>query len=146
MFIYRVDEEQLQLGSLSHYINTRAAGYHELPPFPEEAPSSSERAVLEPAPVTDSNAQDSLSPTPQPHKAKKKKKSFYSDSDSSPPDGASLRLTYFSTSSLKLTLHQLCDLGSGHGTQNFTMRRFVHKNYREVVSVTAERTLQKFSS
>lgn len=94
MFIFCVDEEQLQLGSLSHYINTRAAGYHELPPFPEEAPNSSERAVLEPAPAIDSNAQDSLSPPPQAHKTKKKKKSFYSESDSSPPDGASLCLTF----------------------------------------------------
>lgn len=35
--------EQYQLGSLSHYLNIRATGYHDLPPFPIEAPDSSVR-------------------------------------------------------------------------------------------------------
>lgn len=35
--------EQYQLGSLSHYLNIRATGYHDLPPFPTEAPDSSVR-------------------------------------------------------------------------------------------------------
>lgn len=40
--------EQYQLGSLSHYLNIRATGYHDLPPFPIEAPDSSVRdTVLE---------------------------------------------------------------------------------------------------
>ncbi|XP_054288038.1 AP-3 complex subunit beta-2 [Macrosteles quadrilineatus] len=76
------DQEELQLGSLSHYINTRAAGYHDLPQFPDVAPSSSERNVADtstPPPAT----QDTDYP---PQKQQKKKKSFYSESDSSPPD------------------------------------------------------------
>lgn len=39
------DREQLQLGSLSHYINARAAGYEPLPPFPSNPPPSSVRDV-----------------------------------------------------------------------------------------------------
>lgn len=39
------DSEQLQLGSLSHYINTRAVGYEPLPDFPEHPPDSSVRDV-----------------------------------------------------------------------------------------------------
>ncbi|XP_075234069.1 adaptor related protein complex 3 subunit ruby [Lycorma delicatula] len=73
------DREQLQLGSLSHYINTRAAGYHDLPDFPTDPSDPSVR-----------NVPDSTT-TPKPeviitksHVTKKKKKtSFYSDSDSS---------------------------------------------------------------
>lgn len=74
------DREQLQLGSLSHYINTRAAGYHDLPPFPEKAPSTGVRNVPEPvaAPVIETPVTNKTQP--------KKKKSFYSESDSSPPD------------------------------------------------------------
>lgn len=81
------------MGSLSHYINVRAAGYHDLPEFPEEAPSSAERNVPEPAPAANPNSaatQDMFYPreTPQAQqKPSKKKKSFYSESDSSPPDG-----------------------------------------------------------
>ncbi|KAF2880489.1 hypothetical protein ILUMI_25696 [Ignelater luminosus] len=37
--------ERLQLGSLSHYINTRAAGYEPLPSFPEHPPPSEVRDV-----------------------------------------------------------------------------------------------------
>lgn len=37
--------EQYQLGSLSHYLNIRATGYHDLPPFPTEAPDTSVRDV-----------------------------------------------------------------------------------------------------
>lgn len=35
--------EQFQLGSLSHYLNIRANGYHDLPPFSTEPPDSSVR-------------------------------------------------------------------------------------------------------
>lgn len=45
--------EQYQLGSLSHYLNIRATGYHDLPPFPTEAPDSS---VRDAAPEMDRNA------------------------------------------------------------------------------------------
>lgn len=39
------DREQLQLGSLSHYINSRAAGYRELPPFASEPTPNTLREV-----------------------------------------------------------------------------------------------------
>uniref|UniRef100_A0A1B6FZ03 AP-3 complex subunit beta n=1 Tax=Cuerna arida TaxID=1464854 RepID=A0A1B6FZ03_9HEMI len=84
------DQEQLQLGSLSHYINTRAAGYHDLPQFPETAPSVGERNVVDPSPAATTNtdqAQDnSFFTNKSAQKPTKKKKSFYSESDSSPPD------------------------------------------------------------
>ncbi|RZF39219.1 hypothetical protein LSTR_LSTR010313 [Laodelphax striatellus] len=44
------DRECFQLGSLSHYIDTRAAGYHDLPDFPQVAPDPSVRDVPD-APV-----------------------------------------------------------------------------------------------
>uniref|UniRef100_A0A1B6LXZ1 AP-3 complex subunit beta C-terminal domain-containing protein n=1 Tax=Graphocephala atropunctata TaxID=36148 RepID=A0A1B6LXZ1_9HEMI len=84
------DQEQLQLGSLSHYINTRAAGYHDLPPFPETAPSVGERNVADPAPAATTNSEQSQDNSffvnKSAQKPTKKKKSFYSESDSSPPD------------------------------------------------------------
>ncbi|XP_018578940.1 AP-3 complex subunit beta-2 [Anoplophora glabripennis] len=39
------DSEDLQLGSLSHYIKQRANGYEPLPPFPEHPPSGDVRNV-----------------------------------------------------------------------------------------------------
>lgn len=38
--------EPYQMGSLSHYLNIRATGYHDLPPFPTEAPDSSVRDTV----------------------------------------------------------------------------------------------------
>lgn len=68
--------EQFQLGSLSHYINARANGYHDLPAFPDVAPESSVRDVEPPVP-------------PQETRTKKqhtvKKHSFYSESEQSSP-------------------------------------------------------------
>lgn len=40
-----VGREQLQLGSLSHYINARATGYEQLPDFPEVPPPGDVRNV-----------------------------------------------------------------------------------------------------
>lgn len=57
----------------------RAAGYHDIPDFPEVAPDPAARNVSEPLP-----------PSPLmtiPPKKQPKNKSFYSDSDSSPEDG-----------------------------------------------------------
>ncbi|XP_063229691.1 AP-3 complex subunit beta-2 [Bacillus rossius redtenbacheri] len=62
------DREQFQLGSLSHYINARAMGYHDLPPFPEVVPDSGVRDVEMPAPVAE----------PRGKKTQVKKRSFYS--------------------------------------------------------------------
>lgn len=47
---YVLGREQLQLGSLSHYINSRAVGYEPLPPFPENPPPGDVRDV-EPIPA-----------------------------------------------------------------------------------------------
>lgn len=40
-----LDRAQLQLGSLSHYINVRATGYQPLPAFPKDPPSGQVRDV-----------------------------------------------------------------------------------------------------
>lgn len=53
-----------------------------MPPFPEKAPSTAVRNV--PEPVAEPVVETPVSNKTQP---KKKKKSFYSESDSSPPDG-----------------------------------------------------------
>jgi len=39
------DRDRYQLGSLSHFINARAVGYHDLPEFPVEVPDPSVRNV-----------------------------------------------------------------------------------------------------
>ncbi|KAK3930683.1 AP-3 complex subunit beta-2 [Frankliniella fusca] len=67
------DREQFQLGSLSHYINTRAVGYHDLPAFPEVAPESN-RGVAAP-PDWPERTKD----------VKRRGDAFY-NSDSSPAD------------------------------------------------------------
>ena len=40
-----LDRSQYQLGSLSHMIDAKAAGYQELPDFPEEQPDPTVRNV-----------------------------------------------------------------------------------------------------
>jgi len=50
------DREQFQLGSLSHYINARAVGYHDLAPFPAVAPDSSVRDVSPPVSIPEEDA------------------------------------------------------------------------------------------
>lgn len=72
------DRENYQMGSLTHYINMRASGYHDLPPFPEVAPDPTARNISEPTPS--SPKEDTRS------KKGTKEKSFYADSDSSPAD------------------------------------------------------------
>ncbi|XP_065225046.1 AP-3 complex subunit beta-1 [Planococcus citri] len=72
-----IDREEFQMGSLSHYINARANGYHDLPSFPEVQPDTSARNV--PTENTPKVAKKQISIN--------KKKSFYSDSDNtSSPD------------------------------------------------------------
>lgn len=86
--------EQFQLGSLSHYLNIRATGYHDIPDFPEVAPDSSVRNVESlTASPSESNARedrhvpiDAAAPATMSTKIKsdsKKKRSFYSDSEKS---------------------------------------------------------------
>ncbi|XP_069700513.1 AP-3 complex subunit beta-1 [Periplaneta americana] len=70
------DREHFQLGSLSHYINARANGYHDLPAFPETATDSCVRDVEPIAPVQETR-------TKKQHTVKKR--SFYSESEQSSP-------------------------------------------------------------
>lgn len=80
-FIPCIDREQFQLGSLSHYIDSRAIGYHELSAFPEVAPDPTVRNVEVPVEwATAVKTKTKSKPV--------KKKSFYSESEqSSPEDG-----------------------------------------------------------
>ncbi|XP_047485824.1 AP-3 complex subunit beta-2-like isoform X3 [Penaeus chinensis] len=73
------DRDQFQLSTLSHFINARASGYQDLPPFPDDAPDPSVRNVEMPTPVTPVFKSAHQKKKPQ------KVKSFYSD-ESSPED------------------------------------------------------------
>ncbi|KDR14139.1 AP-3 complex subunit beta-1 [Zootermopsis nevadensis] len=70
------DREQFQLGSLSHYINARANGYHDLPAFPDAPSDSSVRDVELIVPVQETRVKKQ-------HTVKKR--SFYSESEQSSP-------------------------------------------------------------
>lgn len=72
------DRDQYQLGSLTHYVNAKANGYHDLPEFPEVAPDPSVRNVEMPMPWIEPR-------TTKKKKMQQKKKSFYSESESSSP-------------------------------------------------------------
>lgn len=74
--MYFLDREQFQLGSLSHYINARANGYHDLPAFPDEPSDSSVRDVEPIVPVQETRSKKQ-------HTVKKR--SFYSESEQSSP-------------------------------------------------------------
>lgn len=88
MFVidFRSDRD-FQVGSLSHFLNTRATGYQDLPPYPEVAPDPSVRYV-EPPPST-VNAHEPIDfgfDSTHGKKSKKKqskKLSFYSESEES---------------------------------------------------------------
>lgn len=95
--------EQFQLGSLSHYLNARATGYHDIPDFPEVAPDSSVRHVESPTvPLaverseTATHSRDGGAEASTPAQSQKtgksgkqqqqqpaKKRSFYSESEKS---------------------------------------------------------------
>lgn len=85
---FRSDRDNFQLGSLSHFLNTRASGYQDLPPHPEEAPDPSVRNV-EPPPSTDTHEtidfglDTTSSSKKNKKKQNKKRSSFYSDSEES---------------------------------------------------------------
>ncbi|PRD34080.1 UNVERIFIED_CONTAM: AP-3 complex subunit beta-1 [Trichonephila clavipes] len=77
------DRDRYQLGSLSHYINARTIGYHDLPDFPETVPDPSVRNVENQMPWQEFNLSKKK-------KKKKvvKKKSFYSETESSSAEEA----------------------------------------------------------
>lgn len=86
--------EKYQLGSLSHYLNMRANGYHDIPAFPETAADSSVRNVDSPAAEAGPEENHSKTTHNTLHKtgkksaaasagSKKKKASFYSESEKS---------------------------------------------------------------
>ncbi|XP_067236237.1 AP-3 complex subunit beta-2 isoform X9 [Chanodichthys erythropterus] len=71
------DRDHFQLGSLSHLLNAKAAGYQELPDWPESAPDPSVRNVE----VKDSIPDWSKCTSRKDRKEKKAEKPFYSDSE-----------------------------------------------------------------
>ncbi|XP_026822007.1 AP-3 complex subunit beta-1 isoform X1 [Rhopalosiphum maidis] len=77
-----VDREEYQMGSLSHYINSRAIGYQDLPQFPDLPTDSSVRCVALP--------EEQEKPVKQ--KAERttinKNKTFYSDSENNSDDSS----------------------------------------------------------
>lgn len=70
-----LDRDQFQLGTLSHLIDNKAAGYQELPDWPEDAPDPSVRNVEVTMPWLENKSKDK--------KKADKKKSFYSEDESS---------------------------------------------------------------
>uniref|UniRef100_A0A8C1AJZ5 AP-3 complex subunit beta n=1 Tax=Cyprinus carpio carpio TaxID=630221 RepID=A0A8C1AJZ5_CYPCA len=71
------DRDHFQLGSLSHLLNAKAAGYQELPDWPESVPDPSVRNVE----VKDSIPDWSKCTSRKDRKEKKTEKPFYSDSE-----------------------------------------------------------------
>ncbi|OQR76388.1 AP-3 complex subunit beta-2-like [Tropilaelaps mercedesae] len=69
------DRDQYQMGSLSHLINQPAAGYQELPDFPDEAPDPSVRNVTPP-------------PTTISMRETRKSKDFYDESEEGSRSGS----------------------------------------------------------
>ncbi|XP_022172802.1 AP-3 complex subunit beta-1 [Myzus persicae] len=77
-----VDREEYQMGSLSHYINSRAIGYQDLPQFPDLPTDSSVRCVAVPEEQEKPIKQKSERTT------NNKKKTFYSDSENNSDDSS----------------------------------------------------------
>ncbi|XP_067236234.1 AP-3 complex subunit beta-2 isoform X6 [Chanodichthys erythropterus] len=80
------DRDHFQLGSLSHLLNAKAAGYQELPDWPESAPDPSVRNVevirlLERVTTLTSIPDWSKCTSRKDRKEKKAEKPFYSDSE-----------------------------------------------------------------
>uniref|UniRef100_A0A671S3D0 AP-3 complex subunit beta n=1 Tax=Sinocyclocheilus anshuiensis TaxID=1608454 RepID=A0A671S3D0_9TELE len=80
------DRDHFQLGSLSHLLNAKAAGYQELPDWPESAPDPSVRNVevirlLERVTTLTSIPDWSKCSSRKDRKEKKVEKPFYSDSE-----------------------------------------------------------------
>merc|ERR1719192_1130550 len=75
--------DEYQLGSLSHFINARAAGYQDLPSYPEVAPDPSVRVVEVAKPPENTWKKQEKSVKASKTGSSKKPKSFY-DSDSEP--------------------------------------------------------------
>nr|CAH0100612.1 unnamed protein product [Daphnia galeata] len=74
------DRDEFQLGSLSHYLNSRVVGYMDLPGFPAVAPDSNVRNVESPRPaipVTSVRGNSAVASSKG-----KKKETFYSESSS----------------------------------------------------------------
>ncbi|XP_025190462.1 AP-3 complex subunit beta-2 isoform X2 [Melanaphis sacchari] len=77
-----VDREEYQMGSLSHYINSRAIGYQDLPQFPDLPTDSNVRCVAVPEeyekPVKQKTERTTIN----------KNKTFYSDSENNSEDSS----------------------------------------------------------
>merc|ERR1719318_954604 len=81
------NRDEYQLGSLSHFINARAAGYQDLPGFPEDAPDPSVRTVEVPKPAENpwkkKDKQEKKSDKARPGPSGQTRAKFY-DSDDEP--------------------------------------------------------------
>ncbi|XP_055636661.1 AP-3 complex subunit beta-2 [Toxorhynchites rutilus septentrionalis] len=87
------DRNSFQLGSLSHYLNMRVAGYQDLPSFPEIVPDSSVRNVEPPPEYVQSihsfdvrKVDETVNTERTKEKRNHKARSFYSDSEKSSSD------------------------------------------------------------
>lgn len=89
--LFFVDRDHFQLGSMSHFLNIRAAEYQDLPEYPTEAPDSTVRNVELPPSSTTAEALNFDLGTElitKPKKKGKKDSSFYSESGESDKSGS----------------------------------------------------------
>ncbi len=82
------DRDVFQLGSLSHFLNTKASGYQNLPDFPVEAPDASVRNV-EPPRAANPWEKSPIKEARTGEKEGAKKKSFYSENSTDDEEGSS---------------------------------------------------------
>ena len=84
------DREVFQLGSLSHFLNSKTSGYRDLPEFPNVAPDPSVRNVEPPKAAVNPWAPTSTTDKKKSKNKKKEQESFYtSDSEESSSDDES---------------------------------------------------------
>ncbi|CAO1380370.1 unnamed protein product [Diamesa hyperborea] len=113
--------EKYQLGTMSHYLNTRLTGYQNLPDFPETAPDNTVRNVESPGDRPSETPVKQVSQKIQNNKTKvKKAKNFYSDSEKSSPEDLS--------SSSSSSEDSESDSGSDSDTESEKEKKIVENN------------------
>lgn len=76
------DRDQFQLSTLSHLLNQRCIGYHDLPQFPDVPPDASVRNVQSfPEPQTENKPTPAKKVQSTPTKHTTKENAFYSDEE-----------------------------------------------------------------
>lgn len=89
--VFFIDRDHFQLGSMSHFLNVRAAEYQDLPDYPTEAPDPTVRNVELPPSSTTAEALNfdlGAELITKTKKKGKKDRSFYSDSGESDKSGS----------------------------------------------------------